>query len=291
MSNPNLFIAGFAKSGTTSLYHYFVKHPEVFCNKYLKEPRYFSYEYFLETPAYSYILKNAIKTEKAYEKLYEEATTEKYIVDGSVYYTCFKGVAEKIKTVSKNAKVILIIRNPIERFISHYHMHLRNEGKNETIEEFMANPLSAEGINLLSIGFYYEKIKEYYDVFGIKNVHVTLFDNLINDPSKFYFEICKFLGISYIKDTNNQMNATKLSRSKIIVAIFMWLKKIVPRKIILLFSVQQREAINNLLYKKSRKNNKKYSEKIIKELTNYYKKDVLKTKELLNIDLSNWLEK
>lgn len=289
MSKTNLFIAGFAKSGTTVLYRYLLSHPETYCNQYLKEPRFFSYENLLNTEAYSYILKNAVKTEKEYMHLYEGVTDEPYIVDGSVYYSCFQGVANKIKKWNPSSKIILILRNPVDRFISHYLMHIRNEGKKESIEQFIKYPHSAEGINLLEVGNYYNKIKEYYDVFGEDNVYVALFNQLESNPKSFYEGICKFLHIDYYPYEDKRFNPSLQPKNKILVNLLNKIASLIPRKIILLIPIYKRENIHNLFYKKNKVNKGEVDNKVKKQLKEYYLEDVIKTASLIKEDLSLWL--
>lgn len=288
MNKPNLFIAGFAKAGTTALFHYMLKHPNVFCNHYLKEPRYFSYENFKKSKAYKYILKNAISSESDYLSLFSKASTQNYIVDGSVYYASFFGIAEKIKKFSPNAKIILAIRNPIDRFYSHYMMHIRNGLDKITFDEFYKNPYSSEGLNLLEIGNYYEHISEYIKVFRRENIYVAIYDELVNTPDIFYKKICNFLDISYVPYDNVFVNISGKPKNSIISLLIKGIKAIIPHAFIRRLPISFRSKINSILYNQKTLVKEAIPEYMKQLLVDYYRKDIKLTEGLLDISLDNW---
>ena len=107
---PNLFIPGAAKSGTTSLHNLLNQHPEI-CMSSVKEPGYWKNEKFKD-------FKNIEKENylnlfmKSKHKIFGESTT------AYMYYDSF------INNINSNYKVspklIFILRNPIDRFNSHF---------------------------------------------------------------------------------------------------------------------------------------------------------------------------
>ena len=107
---PNLFIPGAAKSGTTSLHNLLDQHPEI-CMSSVKEPGYWKNEKFKD-------FKNIEKENylnlfmKSNHKIFGESTT------AYMYYDSF------INNINSNYKVspkfIFILRNPIDRFNSHF---------------------------------------------------------------------------------------------------------------------------------------------------------------------------
>src|SRR5580698_1501830 len=103
MLKPNFFIVGAPKSGTTSLYDYLKEHPQVFLPK--KELYYFCYDLTFRTPPIS---------ENIYLKYYTDANNQKAVGDASVYYLLSPGAAKKIKDFNPEAKIIVMLRNPIQ---------------------------------------------------------------------------------------------------------------------------------------------------------------------------------
>ena len=112
---PNLFIVGAMKSGTSSLHNYLATHPEIYMSEF-KEPQYFA-------DLGKDISRNQFPTEEAYLSLFKNAGNAKIIGESSTNYSKipeFTGVPQRIKAFSPEAKIIYIMRDPIERALSHY---------------------------------------------------------------------------------------------------------------------------------------------------------------------------
>lgn len=112
MSLPNLLIIGAPKAGTTSIYNYLSKHKDVFMSP-VKE-------------TYG-LMKNEFNL-CSYEEYFLEHTVEKYIGEATPFYLYSPNVPYNIKQYIPNAKMICILRNPVDRAFSHYLMNL-NLGK------------------------------------------------------------------------------------------------------------------------------------------------------------------
>lgn len=289
MRKPNLFICGFAKGGTTVLYNYFCNHPDVYCNPFIKEPRFFSKSYFDKLDTYRYFKKNAIGDVKEYLKLFRNVGSEKYIADGSVYYSFFRGIAGEIKAFNSDSKVVLCIRNPIERFNSHYMMHLRSGFGKCTLDEFIVNPYSSEGINLLEVGLYHDSIQEYFDVLGRDNVYVAFFDDLANDHAGFYKDICSFLNIPYKEIDNKRINMSGKPKSQVMMHIIRFIKWMVPKSLFIRTKFRFRMKVNKLFYGKHTMDRIPVPDDARARLIEYYSDDIVKTGELVGRDLSHWI--
>lgn len=128
---PNFFIVGAAKSGTTSLYHYLKQHPEIYMSP-VKEPKYFlaSINKFPHNgPGDIEVDKKIIRTWDEYLKLFSNASVEKCIGEASCGYLYYcELVAPSIKRISPEAKIIIVLRNPVERAFSAY-CYLFREGR------------------------------------------------------------------------------------------------------------------------------------------------------------------
>jgi hypothetical protein len=288
MGKPNLFISGFAKAGTTVLYHYFNEHPSVYCNPYIKEPRYFSSGY-LKTNGNRRFNRNIIDNEHDYLRLYKNSGDEKYIADGSVYYSYFKGIAGDIKDFNPKARIILCIRNPIDRFKSHCMMTIRDGHVKGDFMSFINSPGTSSGINLLKAGLYSTAIREYFDVFGRDNVYIAVFDDLRDNHDKFYSGICRFLGIPYKSIENKKINVSGRPRNIFLMGAICFLKWITPGFIIRKMKFRMKTRINSIFYNRNTLKNETLPEDVRKRLVEYYREDVLKTGELIGRDLTGWL--
>lgn len=104
----NLIVAGFAKCGTSSLHEYLDMHPEI-CMSSKKEPHYFSAQ------------RSSDLGEEWYNSLFDHALdSTRYYGESSTSYSVYEPALLKIKQKLKNPKVILILRDPVERVLSHY---------------------------------------------------------------------------------------------------------------------------------------------------------------------------
>ncbi len=117
---PDFVIIGAAKSGTTSLYDFVTKHPRVE-PAYTKEPHYFS------SPERLSLL---------YYKINFPVLTKQLTGEASTGYLSSLEAPARMKVAIPNAKVIAILRNPVDRAYSHYHFaHGRNVETSTTFEK------------------------------------------------------------------------------------------------------------------------------------------------------------
>jgi len=191
---PNFFVVGAPKAGTTSLYEYLKQIPEVYVSPN-KEPHYFSVYY----P--SMFNKKPIRDKAKYVDLFKNVKKEKAVGEFSVLYLADPEVPKKIKKEIPNAKIIIIIRNPIERAFSNFlgrtNLGLEHQSFIDRIAE--DKQLIKKNIHgepyVLESGFYSRHIKRYNDVFGSKQVKVIIFEEFFKDPSTIVKKILEFLEI------------------------------------------------------------------------------------------------
>lgn len=192
---PNLFIVGAAKSGTTSLYHYLRQHPDVFMPSY-KEPHFFSQ--VKPKPELEVFLKH-ISSETDYLELFEK-TSAKIIGEASTSYLWDKETPQRIKGVAPDAKIIIMLRQPVERAFSHYLNNVREAYEKRDFHQAILEDLQATqkgwGISSLyvDLGYYCEQVERYLKVFG-KNVHVIFFEEFTKDIPVHVEQVFKFLEI------------------------------------------------------------------------------------------------
>lgn len=202
-AKPNFFIVGAPKCGTTSLHEYLQRHPDIYMPFY-KEPHYFGsdllgsrFEQFRDKP-------------ERYLKLFRDATTEKRIGESSPWYLVSQRAASEIKAYDAQAKIIIMLRNPVDMMYSLW-SQFRYSG-NEQIEQFeealAAEPARKQGklirraAHCINGLFYYEmasysgQVKRYFDTFGQDNVHVIIFDDFKNDTARAYRGVLEYLDVN-----------------------------------------------------------------------------------------------
>jgi len=162
----DFFIVGAPKAGTTSLYHYLNEHPQVEMS-IQKEPDYFSDKAIQKQGMY--YGKNRIDTLKKYEALFMQKEAVLY-GEWSVSYLFYENVAEDIKSYNPNAKIIIMLRNPIDRAFSHYLMDYRLGLVSESFEDIIDKKSNHKNAHLfyqqyIQVGEYANQIQKYFKVF------------------------------------------------------------------------------------------------------------------------------
>ena len=200
MKTPNFFIVGAPKSGTSAIYSYLQQHPEIWMST-LKEPQFFGTDIKAD---------HFIRNYDRYLALFEGARDENLIGEASVWYLYSTRAAEEIKEFCPQAKIIIMLRNPVEMIYSLHSQLLYN--KTEDIEDFeQALKLekkrkNGENFPLNSTGplqalFYTEtakyanQVKRYLDVFGRDNIHFIFYEEFKHDSQKIYRELLNFLQV------------------------------------------------------------------------------------------------
>ena len=125
MKKPNFIIAGFPKCGTTSLHHYLSEHPQIFMPNQ-KELHFFTFEILSKLkngPRDKIVKKTQIDNSEKYLKFYREVKNEIAIGDASPSYINYPTQFAKIKEYLNDPKLIIVLRDPINRAYSNY-LHL-----------------------------------------------------------------------------------------------------------------------------------------------------------------------
>lgn len=131
---PNFLIIGAAKSGTSSIYDYLKQHPQIYMSS-IKEPIFFAFEGeqidefgpFNDDPLAKGTLTNSATNIDDYQALFRDVDGEKAIGEASVRYLYFSKSPNRIKKYIPEAKLIAILRNPVDRAYSHFLMNLRKQ--------------------------------------------------------------------------------------------------------------------------------------------------------------------
>lgn len=200
---PNFFLVGAARSGTTSLDRYLSQHPEIYISP-RKETHFFAANYFcpgFRGPGDEKLNSLLIQDEDQYARLFTGVTKEKAIGETSAFYLSFSGTEERIAHAVPDAKIIILLREPVARAHSAY-MHLIREGREHL---GFAEGLSKEeerkrtGFEPIwwykELSLYYSQVKRYLDVFGAKQVKVLLYDELNTHPEQMLRDVFAFLRV------------------------------------------------------------------------------------------------
>jgi hypothetical protein len=177
-----------------------------------KEPNFFSCEAIRKQGLY-YGTKNVCDL-AAYRALFRSVGSEKAIGEASVSYLFYPDVAGKIRACVPDAKIVIVLRNPIERAFSHYLMDYRLGLARATFSDVVFGKAS-EGYGKLQyqqyvdLGMYNDQVKRYLEAFGRDQVKIFLFEELKDNGDRLIGALCQFLGVSggYRPDTRQKYNA------------------------------------------------------------------------------------
>ena len=197
---PNFFIVGAPKCGTTALSEYLREHDEIFVST-PKEPHYFATDMDEH---------RAFKDEKSYLEIFENAEKNyKVVGEASVYYLYSKEAIKNIHAFDENAKIIIMLRNPVEMVYS-LHSQLIQSAHEDVLNFNTSWNLIKDrkaGKNLPKhsidhqllfydeIAKYNEQLENVYKYFDNKQVKVILFDDFKLNTQKVYEETLDFLDV------------------------------------------------------------------------------------------------
>lgn len=281
---PNFFIIGGGRSGTTSLYEYLKDTKGVFLPK-TKE-----LNYFCPSVNPKLLLTKSIDNKKEFLNFFKDVKDEKAIGDASPLYLWDPKSAKLIHDTIPHAKIIIILRNPIERAYSHF-LQLVAYGVesypfSNCINRSLSAPADYSG-RIIEAGLYYEQVKRYLEIFGQNQIRIYFYEEFFNDPNFYMKEILEFLNVDAdLPDSIGKVyNSLVIPKNKISEKIFKsnFLKKIgktiVPKKSSI--------YVKNFLGKKTSKQEMNLEDR--KVLQKIYDDDIKKLKILLkrNIPWNN----
>jgi len=210
----NLFVLGAAKCGTTTLHDYLSDMPEI-CMSDPKEPFFFECEY--------------LKGESFYQgKYFSHYNNEPLIGESRHRNLYLPHVPERIHAYNPDAKLIVILRNPVDRAYSHWwHAYSRDyeklsfelaihadmqrigEGKHlDTVNEIEEYCSVEDNVTFyrtyVDTGYYMEQIERYLKLFSREQLCVVLTEDLQNSPLKTINRIREFLELPELSDEEFQ---------------------------------------------------------------------------------------
>lgn len=215
MTLPNFLVIGAMKSGTTSLCRQLGEHPDVFMPA-KKEPHFFSYEG--EQPSFkerSKKTKNIVATLAEYEALFAGAGGQRAVGEGSTSYLHIERAAARIHARIPHARLVAILREPVDRAWSHFHHSVRSgrepfDGFERAIRD--EERRTAEGWGdpyaYKAKGLYAQQLRRYFALFPREQIFVCLFDDLMEDAPRLYRDVFAFLGVdpNFTPDLSRKYN-------------------------------------------------------------------------------------
>ena len=246
MTLPNFLILGAARCGTTSLHYYLAEHPDV-CMSAIKEPNYFLFEQTPTGPVPCIandrrLLTKSVPERERYERLFTRPAAA--IGEASPLYLYTRETPELIRTALPDARLIAIVREPVDRAWSHF-TYVNDDLGDDVVPAF-ARAVDAEigkgyepyriGSHFLRLSAYAEQLERYRATFPAKQLLVVSYDDLTQRTPETLARICTFLGIdgTFDFDTSVQYNPSSGEKSaiarvdRVIRPLYPHLKKALP---------------------------------------------------------------
>lgn len=193
---PNFFIVGAARSGTTSLHEYLSRVRGIHMS-HIKEPSFFAEE--VGALAYHF-------NEEEYLSLFRPKNGENILGESSVMYLVDSSAPSRIHARISDAKIVIMLRDPIDRAYSHFLHHLRY-GIDTTFDFFEAIKddyrKEKNGIHpafkYIEVGMYSHQVQRYIDLFGRDRVKIIIYEDEFKPKTKETVQdVVYFLGLETV---------------------------------------------------------------------------------------------
>jgi hypothetical protein len=300
MSMPNFLMIGAAKSGTSSLYAYLRQHPQVFLSE-VRECEFFALQD--QTPHFAgpgdqVAYRRYITTLDRYQALFTDAADRPAVGECSDLYLYSAAAAQRIRESIPDVKLIVMLRNPVDRAYSHYRQFVR-DGREPlgTFEEALnaEETRVADGWHphwyLKARGLYSRQITAYLELFPRDRLAIHLYDDFLAQPEAVMRALFSFLGVepAFRPDMSLRYNISGTPRSRLLHAVLArpmavkdLLKPLIPPPV--RHRLRAKLMTRNIIPEKAR-----IAPETRRTLASFYRDDLLTLQSLIGRDLSPWL--
>jgi len=206
---PTFLIIGASKSGTTSLHRYLLENPAVLC-ACRKEIRYFALKYHRGERWYR--AQFPLGPTATLRRL--RASVRPVVGEASPIYLFHPYVPARVHAFNPDMKLIAVLRDPVDRAHSHYHMQMRWGWETLSFEEALDredarldgelaklhdNPLDypelVSRMSYVARGRYAEQLERWFELFPREQMLLLTSDELFSDPARTTSRVTRFLEI------------------------------------------------------------------------------------------------
>jgi len=212
MVTPNLIIAGFQKCASSSLFDLLVKHPDISGS----DPK---ETYFLSDKGYDNFdySKNITNPNASWNEFFPEADSHQYFLEGSVS-NFYQENAKKYVKDRPGTKIVFILRDPVDRFISNYKYYYNKvNGIDPSLdiatyyEYVKQGKFTRQALKYSLIhGQYVRYLEEWKKIAGDENICIVGLKELASDHNAVMEKISNFLGLPpYKVDSLKRSNVSR----------------------------------------------------------------------------------
>jgi len=202
MKKPNFFIVGAPKCGTHAMYTFLRAHPEIFM------PERKEFQFFATDLVRGTLFE---LNQREYLSYFEKTKNEKMLGEASTWYLYSQEAASNIKKFNPHAKIIIMLRNPVDMMYAYWlhnlyygHENVADFRKAVEIEEYrkMGKYIPKHLKIPVKLLFYKEiakfskQVERYLIAFSQENVCIILQENFKEHPEYYYRKILEFLKVN-----------------------------------------------------------------------------------------------
>jgi hypothetical protein len=245
-----------------------------------------------------WICEEATTTIEEYRALFEGVSYETAIGEASPWYLYSAQAPSKIRHYVPEAKLIVVLRNPVDRAYSAFMQYVR-DGR-EPLDDF-ARALEAEEERIKdnwewiwhykNMGFYYAQLRRYYETFERKQIRVYLYEDLNDAPIDVLQDVFRYLGVddTFTPDTSPRYNVSGIPKSKALLTLVKR-PNLIKASLKPLLPTRLRRRISTTLQNINLSEPPPPRQEIRRELIEVYRQDTLKLQDFIQRDLSSWLD-
>lgn len=197
----DFIVCGTQKGGTKALDAYLRAHPEI-CMAKRKELHFFDSDN---------LFRSGSPDHGMYHACFDPQPTHKIVGEGTPIYMYWNSAPRRMWQYNPSLKLIVLLRNPIERAYSHWNMC--REQKQDTLSFWDAIQTEMERCrsalpnqhrlySYVDRGFYSAQLRRLWSFFPKNQVLILKSDDLKNSPQQALRDTCDFLGVSGFPDTD-----------------------------------------------------------------------------------------
>ena len=270
MTLPNFVLIGARKSGCTSLEAYLGEHPDVFmCPATGKG-------FFSDT--------EERRPVEGYAALFRDVRDEHAIGEASPGYLRSTTAAERVRQLVPHARLIVLLRDPVERAVSDYRMQTRGDSGGR--ESRSVREAFTPDAPFIQESLYFPQLERYYDRFPREQIRVYRAEDLFSDAAPVVADAFRLLGVddSFVPNLAVSHNVGWEPRSKLVHTIY---KNETLRRAAPLIPGRARRLIRRTV---RRHNNgaplSAVPDGVRREMADLYREDMERVRELTGQDLS-----
>lgn len=285
---PNFFIIGAPKCGTSSLAHWLGQHPQVYFSP-VKEPHFYNTDH--RDPWRP--------TESEYAELFAGADGHRAVGEGSVWYLASDRAVSNILAVNPDARFIVCLRNPVEMAPSLHHQVLftgietipdfreawaaqERRARGEAIPREADEPAFLRYGPMCKLG---EQLRRLYERVPRERVHLVFLEDMAKDPHSAYRGVTDFLGLDPVPQDLRRVNEATARRSRLLTYATRKLYRLKRRA-----GFKASLGIGTRVERWNRTQTEwQRDDDFADVLRDYFRDDIALLSELTGRDLSGWL--